>query len=357
MFYLAALLPVCFIAGYTGAFMPTQWAVLSLTLPLTLWVPAPRLVLNWLGVAFFVWAFAGLLGAEGWYSAVLGLWYIFIWGLAYRWGSALSDLSPMWRGLAVGLSISAIVALAQHLGVAFPTTDATDFHGRNPGLLFNPVISGLASAIVLVGLATHRLWLYTPLPFLGLVLSGSRGGWLILALTASLRIVGAWITTALLVLTILALTTFAGDSDIQRLQIWGIAIHGLTFFGWGPDSFNDVYAVIPDAVGPHLNHLEFAHNDYLQLLFEYGIGAIPLFILWACVLIHRGAREHSAGIALAIAASFCFPLYHPLTAFILCTVAGHLAADWDIVWGERVRSRFLRLSRTRLAQRFASIDW
>lgn len=357
MFYLAAILPIVYVAGYTGAYMPTQWAVLSLTLPLSLWRPAPRMVLNWLGGLFLAYAaFAAAAWQDNLYTAVLGLWYLFIWALAFRWGTTLTDLRSMWKGLAVGLSISSLVALAQHFGAAFPAIDY-DTHGRAPGLLFNPVVSGLACSIVIIGCISNHLWRYTPLLFLGLALSGSRGGWLILVIIAIARLTRVWIALTLFMLGALTFSYFAGDSDHQRLIIWGIAIHGLTALGWGPDSFNDVYAIIPDAVGPQLNHLEFAHNDYLQLLFEYGLGAIPLLALLACTITRTANRNWPALFACAIAACFAFPLYHPLTAFVFCVLAGHLAADWDRVWGLRIRSRLLRLSRTHLAQRIASVDW
>lgn len=349
MFWLCFLLPICYIAGYTGAYIPTQWVVLSALLPLSLWVPAPSLVLNRLGAAFFCYALFSMMWLTGWYSAVLGAWQIFIWALAFRWGSAVPDLSPMWRGLAVGLSISACFAIAQHFGAAFPAIDF-DTHGRAPGLLFNPVVSGMASAIVIIGCASHRLWWYTPLPLLGLALSGSRGGWLLLALAALAR--WHWtISLAALAIGSLVFAHFAVDSDIQRLQIWGIALQGLTPLGWGPDAFNDVFAMIPDAVGPHLVHLEFVHNDYIQLVFDYGIGAASLFIILACGLSRTSHPDWLALFACALSATFFFPLFHPLTAFIVCALTGHLAADWDRAWRKRIHRRLARLSRHPIAQR------
>lgn len=357
MLILALLLPICYVAGYTGASIPTQWVLLSLSLPLSLWrTGSPLLVLPWLGGLFMLWIAINLIGTQNIYTTVLGLWYLFIWALAFRWGTALFDLHAMWQGLAIGLSISSLIALAQTFGLHFPATDATDFHGRAPGLLFNPVIQGCAIGIVIVGLAGHRLYAYMPLLFLGLTLSLNRGGWLIIGLSAVARFAGWWAAIGLLLAAALVLSALTGDSDHQRLQIWGIAIAGLTPWGWGPDSFNDVYAIIPDAYGPHINHLEFAHNDYLQLAFEYGIGAIFPIAILACGLSRTAHPEWPALFACAIASCFFFPLYHPLTGFIYCILAGHLAADWNRVWAVRIRGRFAQLPRYAFVQRLARID-
>lgn len=354
MYYIALLLPICYIAGVTGASIPTQWALLSLSLPLGLWRPTSTLVLRWLGGLFVLYVpFTGVF-VVNWYTAVLGLWYIFIWALAFHWGTTMPTLIPMWKGLAIGLSISSLVAGAQALGFPWP---ATVTPGTFPGLLFNPVVQGMCCAIVILGLAGNHLWHYMPLLCLGLTLSQSRGGWLVIGLTTLARMTH-W-TLALLALAVGALLFmhFAGDSDIQRLRIWGIALHGLTALGWGPDSFNDIFAIIPDAQGRQMVHLEFAHNDYLQLLFEFGIGALPLFAILACCLTRTQHSEWPALFALAVAATFFFPLYCPTTAFILCAVAGHIAVDWDRVWGVRIRCRLDLLSRTPRAQRIAAVIW
>lgn len=355
MFWLATLLPVCFVAGYTGATMPTQWAVLSACLPLGLWRSSQTTVLHWLGGSFLIYLIFTFAWIDNWYTAILGMWYIFMWTLAFHWGSTMPTLEPMWKGLAIGLSISSTIAIAQAFGLAWPPTDIAT-HGM-PGLLFNPTVQGMAIAVCLVGLASNGLWRWMPLLWIGCILAQSRGAWLVLALTALARFVHWSVALALLLGGSFAFIHFAGDSDIQRLQIWGQAIRGLTILGWGPDSFNDVYSIIPDAQGPELVHLEFAHNDYLQLTFEYGIGALPLFGVLACCLSRTQHPEWPALFALAIAATFFFPLYSPLIAFILCVVTGHLAADWDRVWGLSIRSRLAQLSRTPYAQRLANIIW
>ena len=65
MFLLGLLLPICFIPGYTGASIPSQWVLLSLVLPAALWRRGYRLTpLHLLGLGFIAWAVA-VVGKQG----------------------------------------------------------------------------------------------------------------------------------------------------------------------------------------------------------------------------------------------------------------------------------------------------
>ena len=78
MFLFGLLLCVCYIPGFLGAFIPTQWAVLSCVLPLTLWragtFPPSTLaglaVLAWSAISFF-WAPNSFDSIYGLYTALL----------------------------------------------------------------------------------------------------------------------------------------------------------------------------------------------------------------------------------------------------------------------------------------------
>jgi hypothetical protein len=326
MFAFGLLIAVCFVPGITGASIPTQWAVLSIILPLTLWRAAPFTALHFFGALFCGYACLSALWATNYHTSVLGLWLVFIWALSFRLGSSLPTLISLWKGLAIGLSISSAVAVAQALDYE-PVITSPNMYA---GLLYNLTVQGMSIALVLVALAAYRLWWYMPMLVLGLILSGSRGAFLVLATTAIARYIHWLAAIACLILGAAAFTYLLDPSDSQRLTIWGYALRGLSVFGWGPDSFSDVYYLTPGTELANIIHPEYTHNDYLQLWFEYGIGSLAIFILGAMALAQVTSREWPVAIACAIAGLFYFPLYCPITAFIAAVVAGNLSRDWAL---------------------------
>lgn len=119
---------------------------------------------------------------------------------------------------------------------------------------------------------------------------------------------------------------------------------GLTLFGNGPGSYWAMYFQTPTTV-TGIGHV---HNDFLQLAFEFGIGAIPLFALYAAVLTRSSAREWPIFLAFASMALFSFPLYAPITAALGLACAGRIARDWGLAWDLR------GLRRSHLIQRLAA---
>ncbi len=343
MFWLGLLLPVSFVPGYTGASIPTQWVVLSCILPFALWRRAPFGLIHRLGLCFLGFALLSAIWATNAYTSALGIWYVLIWGLAFWLGSSLRSLTDLWKGLAIGLSISSIVAIAQSLGHTPVETLDNDAY---PGLLFNSTVQGTTIALVLIALATERLWWYMPIPAIGLILAGSRGSFLILGIAAIARYTHWLVVVAALSLTALACTTWLDLADSLRLAIWGQAIRGLSIFGWGPDSFNDVYFIYKGK----LFHGEFVHNDYLQLWFEFGIGSLVPISILALALSRTLSPTWPVLVAFAALATFYFPLYAPITAFLGPLLTGHLLRGYDPVWAFGTYRRSIKLSRLEAAR-------
>ena len=324
MLYLGLLLPICYIAGFTGTAILTQWVVLSLVLPLALWRKGPFTFLHGVGLLFLAYATLSLAWVPNVNDSILGLWHLLICALALWLGTTLPSLTQLWRGLAIGLSISSVFAIAQGLGFETVYRNIGPIPGYS-GLLFNSTVAGAAVALVILALVTERLWLYIPALVPGLYLSHSRGGYLIIAVGLLAKYVH-W-TVALLILVTCGLLAiyFVGldSSNTLRLQIWGVAYAGLSAQGWGVGSFYDIWY---QAKGI-LIHPEFVHNDYLQLVFEFGWGSIPAF----AVLFGALTRTRSAGwpvaVGFATCAAFYFPLSCPLIAFIGCVVTGHLLRE------------------------------
>ncbi len=337
IFLLGLLAAVCYVPGYTGAFIPTQWAVLSCVLPLALWRRGKLSPLHWLGVGFLAYAFASSLWAVDRYDTVWGLWCLSIAALAFWLGSTSFNLRGLWKGLALGLTVSSVIAILQFYGIRL-VLGGTGI--RSSGLLFSPAVLGSVCALVIVALLVERLWWFIPGVVPAFALAQSRGA--IFALLC-----GVWMVYRSkpipLILGILAVaflvTSFPAPGDVVRFQIWWDVTQNLILFGHGPGSFLGYF------FGPTLTHPEYAHNDALQLVFEYGIGALALFAIFAMALTQTNSPEWPVLITFTILSLVSFPLYTPLTALVGACVAGRCVGDWDLVRSARRRERLAGVSR------------
>lgn len=319
LFWLGFVLPVCFVAGVTGASIPTQWPLLSVVLSVMLIFSPYKLggkinMTSWFGLAFLAYACLSVTWSPNPVFAVYGLWQVAIWGLAFWLGSTSPSLSPLWRGLAVGLGISSMVAVAQALG-----WDGVPSRDHPAGLLYSGPLQGAVIALVTVALVCDRAWPYIPAMLPGLWLAHSRGGWLALVVGLGARAHWSLPLLATGAAAALALSDI-GRSDSLRLQEWSIAAHGLTLSGFGAGAFGQVIYRTPAAVV----HPEFVHNDYLQLAFEYGLGSLFLFPIMAAALANTGARTWPVFAAFCTLGLFYFPLYTAPLAFTGAVAAGHI---------------------------------
>lgn len=171
----------------------------------------------------------------------------------------------------------------------------------------------------MVALACAQDWRYVPAMLPGLWLAHSRGGWLIVALGA-VCLAWGWRLALLALLAAAAVSlTWPGPSDMERFLIWRAALSGLDWDGRGMGSFADVLFRTDALYYP--GHV---HNDYLQLAFELGIGAVPVYLIYAATLARTESRYWPAFAGFALAGMFFFPLYTPITAFIGAALAGHV---------------------------------
>lgn len=330
MFYLGLIVSTCYVPGFTGALLPTQWALLSIILPFFLWRPVIPGPAFWLGASSFLWAIASVTWAPSILSAAFGLWHFLVWALAFRLGATNLDLPALFRGLAIGLTINSGVAVLQ----AFDLNPVQSQPGIAPaGLLFNPTILGAACALTIVALLELRQFRYLLGPLIGLALTESRGAWLILFVGLASRMLPRTVLALALVPLAYFITLYPANSDAVRLYIWAHALAHLSAWGNGIGSFDSYYYVIHDLLfrDPRLIHPEFVHNDYLQLWFELGIGAIPLYAILAIALGQTKFPLRATLLSAAISGLFYFPLWCPLIAFILCVLTGRAVANWHYV--------------------------
>lgn len=321
---LGLLASLAYIPGYTGAYIPTQWVVFSCLLPLALWCKGRMSLGHWLGAAFLAYAFASAFWAADPFDAVWGLWLLSIAALAFWLGSTCLDLRNLWIGLALGLTVSSVIATLQFFGIR-PVLGGTGL--RSSGLLFNPLVLGSASALVIVGLLSERLYWFIPGVVPAFALAQSRGA--IFALLC-----GAWMVyfprPLPLLLGVLAVaffvTSFPSAADLIRFQLWWGAGETLTLFGYGPGSFLGFFY----ASGDNLIHPEYAHNDLLQLVFEYGIGSVALVALLCLGLSQTDSPEWPVLVTFTILGLVSFPFYTPLTALAGACAAGRCVDDWAL---------------------------
>lgn len=318
MIWLGLMLPVCFWAGITGASIPTQWAVLSAVMPLAAWrrgiVSIPFLLV----LIFAIYSAASIVWSSEWHNSIEASWKIFFCLIPAFWlGSSVESLRPLWIGLAIGVWISLPIAAFQLAGLSLSA----------PGLLFNETVLGATAALVIIGAIEENIWMI-PGALLPLVwISHSRGAWLILGVSLLCKYLHWIAATMILVVAGTAYYFLMSPSDASRLDLWSAALGGLRMFGNGGNTFAEV-VVVNDG---KLLRSEFVHNDYLQLIFEYGIGSAPwfLFVIWG--ILQRREKYWPVFIAFAAFGLFWFPLFSPIPAFIGFVVAGNISRDrnWD----------------------------
>jgi|ERR1700732_4119287 len=322
-FILGLVLPICFIAGITGAWIFPQWSLLSILLLPSLWQKGSITSFHWMGAAFIGYAIVSLAWSASPQDSFDGIWYVLVWGLSFRWGSLQGDLTGLWKGLAIGLGINSTVAILQALGY-HPVMVNDGF----AGLLFQTRTLSAVAGIGILALICHRLWFWIPPVLPGLYLSHARAGWIILGIGMIFRHLH-WAIAIPIAATIAGFALYhPNPSDLERIFIWSQTWFQLRLFGWGPGIFTDV---VLTKEGAGMIHPGFTHNDFLQLAFEYGIGALlPIGIL-AGGLSRFSDRNWPILVAMAILAGFWYPFFHPVTAFLGCAVAGHLLRGVDPV--------------------------
>lgn len=332
MTWLAFLIAVAYVPGWTGVSIPTGWAAMSLTLPWVAWGRTRTPPLHWLGAAFLLYAFVSIAWAPRADDAINELWHLSILAFAFLLGSRV-DVAPIWRGLAIGCGVSSAVALVQWWGgiewQILPTSD----WAKPPGLFYNNAVAGAVAAIVVIA-NRQSLWAWAGLPLL--LLSQSRGAWL--AVAATIFLTSRWLGRIALVLAAVPLLIYYWphlhtDTDGIRYAIWFNIAERLTWFGHGAGSLMSVFA----SDHGQLFHIEHAHNDYLSLAFTYGSGALPFFALVVVLLTQRHHREWPVLVCCSILASYFWILSSPVPAFAFAVAAGRICANLDVAWADVYR--------------------
>lgn len=326
MFWLGAAVSLCYVPGYTGAYIATQWPVLAVLLAFGLLRSGPFTIFHGLWLLFFAYAAARILPSPAPEAGVFGLWLVAILGLSLWFGSTLESTRGLYGGLALGAGISSAVAVMQHFGLNWPESVTP-----HAGLYVNSVQQGAVLAMIAVALVSERMWLWVVPLVPGIVLAGSRGAWLMLAvglLGCCVRRI--WIFGLVGVVGAFYLLNALSKSDFERLQIWGAAWHNLKLFGWGPGVF---YTMMIQLDGKSF-FPDTAHNDALQLLFEHGVGAVFPLAIFAFALFRAGDKEWPVVVTFVAGGCWSTLLAMPIAAFLALVAVGRILRAHGLAGGD-----------------------
>lgn len=370
--FLPALVALLFVPGLLSPADAPRWAALSVAIPaLLLALPGPLIVRREHLLIGATLAYAAL--SLTWtISPFDGAWAL--WGgllLAGAFVLAEQGALPrdtIWTALALALTVSAIIAFAERFG-------GLNIGSAQPpaGLFMNKNMLAEAALVALVPcvwrLSRPEPWtaphyfrrrLLLAGPAVALVLGMSRGVFVsgvmvvVFVLCKKKHFAAAAILALALAAALLAAWSQSGfdyqSSDAfssDRFAIWGDTARGISFFGNGVGSFRSGFEFTRHLFADQGLRPDHAHNDLLELVFELGVGALPLIALAILSLAEELTCEQAMLVAVFGESLFAFPFHNPLTALAGAMCAGFVLGDRhcarDAADGGSTYDRFHRL--------------
>ncbi len=327
---LGFLVMVAYIPGLTGGTIPAGWVLLWLVMPFVLFgYQASMTAVHWLGAAFLFYAGLSLAWSP---SGLFGMMQLAALGAVFIWASCLEDIRPVLKGLATGLSVSALIALYQYYGWQIvPNVGIA-------GLFFNPNLLAEASALLAILLVSYRMWPWliatapglvgfsraslVALVAVGVMWLWSRSRWAAFNLMAACGVVIGFITM---------MWSERLISVQQRFDLWRDTVGGLTWFGRGVGSYVYTFPEITERWNVTKARPDHVHNDLLEFAYEFGVGVLPLLIGLTILVVRGDYAERYALVGVIAIAMFGFPFHSPVTGFIAALVAGQLSRHIGVV--------------------------
>jgi len=319
-----------------GAEIP-RWALMACTAGIMIF----RVELT--STYFIVMAYlAGMaLLAPGGYDATLIFVHFVILSILF-----LSRFDPrqVAIGAGLGMAVNSCFMLAQHYGyTGIPMLSPL------PGLFYNRNIGAEAAAMALALVVGYRLWWLVP-GILPVLVFGSRAPIIALGTAAAFAVgrrspfLGIMTFLGGVLFVVTWMHDYGGLKDLtQRVVTWEDMLPALRPWGWGIGSFIHDFPLYQRHTSALTLRFENAHNDFLQLVFELGLGGL-LAAIAVAVQLWRTAPSPAwyASVVFLVEGCFGFPLYEPVTACIAAVCAGRLFAEhvavFDLLaaWGPRV---------------------
>jgi hypothetical protein len=322
IFFVLTVLTIPFLPS--GGTVP-RWAFLSLVCAVLLF----RITIHPFLVLFTVFALVmAYVGPVG-YEATFVFWHFLLLAVLFCWAQG-ADLKRITIGAALAMAVNSVVVLIQ----AFTGWEGIPQLIPNSGLFYNHNMGAEAAAMILVLTVAYRLWWLIP-GLLPTLYFGSRAPVLALGVAAGCAL-WRWSRFASLMatLTMLLLVVsmkgegghryiFVSDDLIQRTGVWLDMLPRLTIWGHGLGSFLVEYPEFQRHTQALALRFENAHNDFLQVTYEMGLGGL---ILIAVFLARMTAAPRSpawyALIVFMVEACFGFPLYEPVSGALAACCAG-----------------------------------
>ncbi|MEO6381977.1 MAG: O-antigen ligase family protein [Nitrobacter sp.] len=261
------------------------------------------------------------------------VWRLAVLAGVFAIGARLPSLRPVYIGFGAGIAVNSILAMFQWYG---PWEIVRELIPQSPmpgGLFLNKNYLAEPAALAFVALVASRLWWLAAAALPALLLPKTRGALLAVGVAAI-----AWVWTRdrrlaiLMMLGVVALaieTVARNGIDAtfdQRLAIWRDTAAGMTFWGHGVGSYFTSYAGHSPNFNLLISRPTHAHNDILELFYEFGPGAVLILVLaWQCLRADR-LPERLVLIAFITEGMFAFPVHNPATAAMAALCAGHLFA-------------------------------
>lgn len=331
----AFLVAVAVVPWWVNYATAPKWAVLSLGVPLAVAFLQPRYTrtLALLGATLLLALLSGLwtTSTPDWAQEV---WAMALLVGAFAIGQAMNDRQAhgVYLALACGLAVSVLVSAVHLAGhPLLPTAD-----GRPAGLFYNTNLFGevLFPTLAVLGWSAPVLGL---LLLAGAATAALRSG-LVGAGTAGLVLLVAYrkwalaaAAVALAIAALAALTAQKGwDSIFVRLDVWRVVAGHVSWYSHGAGSFFADGLGLAQQAPASMQYsflrarLAHPHNELLLYAYELGIGALPLFLVFARALIGKVTHERLAFIVLFVEGLFGFPFHVPATLFLGGILMGRL---------------------------------
>src|SRR5579883_3304951 len=140
-----AALAAVYWPGISGAATSPRWAVSIVVIAPVLFMTRRIQITSGhlVGIVFVLWCALSYLWTAKSFDAIGALWKLTILSCAYCLGSMLPSTVWLYRGAALGLGVSSIIAIMQWCGYSI-IPDVTSV----TGLFVNPIILGEAAALV-----------------------------------------------------------------------------------------------------------------------------------------------------------------------------------------------------------------
>ncbi len=346
LFLLGLAVSIAYIPGVIGASIPTGWFILIAVAPLCLF-RLPGL--------FIIFVTLSLVWTTNFNIGFFFLLQLIALSCMFQLGERLKNPVPIFHGMLLGLGFSSLVALLQYFynytGVYAIETKT----GAVAGLFVNSNIYSEVSAVLLIAIIALKLFWWIPVTLPGLLLVPSKSAFAALIICGFIEIFKKDKLIVLLIL--LAIICFCGifidkfnfQSIYQRLDLWADTIRGFLFKGNGVGSFEILYPLNAINIDTATARPRYAHNDLLQLIFEFGIGILILIpVIWK--VIKSDSKLSIIVYAIGIISLFTYPFHVPMLAFIACLVAGYVSCNNDPICRVGNTSRSIIFKRVKTKQ-------